>query len=130
MMIAILALLSSSLTEAAGLYDAYAPPVEGIVDAQMVVNAVRYPGVQAETTLKNLLRADFHQAQARYYLNRDKAGFMAQERFLFGLEQAIGDIRTVAYLDNDIARRDEAFKLYKNWQQAFRRAQVKNAPER
>lgn len=118
-----------SNTYGAGLYDAYTPETEGLVTDSMVIEAVKYPGVQAETHLKNLLRADFHQAQGRYYLNRDKAGFMAQERFLFALEQAIGDIRIAAYINDDGVRQTKTLQLFKNWQQAFKRAQVKNAPE-
>jgi hypothetical protein len=93
-----------------------------------VHHATQYPGCQTEKLLNDLLRGDYHAALSKYYRNREKAGFMALERFELALTRAIGDIRTVAYIKDLKERQVEALKISTNWRQAFERAMVKNTP--
>lgn len=104
-------------------------PGEGFVSVEMIEEAVKYPGGEAEQRLKDLLRSDYHIGQAKYYLNRHKSGFMALERFNLVLERGIGDIREVAYIKDDGTRKEKARVLFSNWQQGFRRSLAKNQPE-
>lgn len=103
--------------------------MDGLVSVDMVEEAAKYPGVETEQRLKDLLRSDYHTGQAKYYLNRHKNGFMALERFNLTLERAIGDIREAAYIKDDEARREKVHALFANWQQGLRRPLAKNQPE-
>jgi len=95
-----------------------------------IKSATQYPGCQGEKLLNDLLRADYHAALSQYYMNREKAGFMALERFELALTRAIGDIRVVARIKDFKERQIEALKIFKNWQQAFARAMIKNTLEK
>lgn len=99
-----------------------------LVTEAEIYGAVAYPGEAAEVKLKDLLRADYHQGKAHYYLNREKAGFMALERFDLALERGIGDIREVAYIKEDGVRTKRAVQIAMNWKNAFERAQHKFMP--
>jgi hypothetical protein len=99
---------------------------QAVVESSTIQQATQYPGCQTEKLLNDLLRADYHAALSKYYQHREKAGFMALERFELALTRAIGDIRTIAYIKDLKERQSEALKVSKNWQQAFERAMVKN----
>lgn len=95
-----------------------------------ILESIQYPGQQAEKKLNDLLMADYHQALATYYQNRDKAGFMALERFELALQRAIGDIRMTVYIKDTNTRRSKVLEAFQNWRQAFKRAQIKNTLEK
>ena len=98
------------------------------ITPDQVVNAAQYPGQQAEKALNDLLMADYHAALSTYYLNREKAGFMALERFELALQRAIGDIRIAAYIKDIDKRASQVKETFQNWQAAFKRAQIRNIP--
>lgn len=99
------------------------------VDEPQIKNAVQYPGCQAEKELTDLLRADYHAHLSTYYQNREKAGFMALERFELALTRAIGDIRDLAYIKDTPLRLQKALDAYHNWTLAFKRAQIKSVSQ-
>ncbi len=96
---------------------------------ERIKEAVEYSGVSAEKKMKDLLKADLHYAQALYYLNREKAGFMAQERFELAHDRAIADIRDLSLIKEDNARMQKALEARQSWLGGFKRAQFKDIPK-
>lgn len=95
----------------------------------LIQKAVQYAGKQAEKKLKDLLKADFHYAQALYYLDREKAGFMAQERFQLAHDHAIADIRELSTISDDAKRLKKALAARDSWLGGFKRARFKDIPK-
>ena len=102
--------------------------LRGLVTSQHIKEAVQYPGPNAEKKLKDLLKADFHHAQARYYLNREKSGFMAKERFELAHDRALGDIRLLSAEKDDTLRQEKALHAWQSWLGGFKRARIKDIP--
>jgi len=99
-----------------------------LITKDQILAAAEHAGHQAEKKLKDLLRADYHTALGLYYLSREKAGFMALERFELALERALGDIREAAYIKEKEKRFEQLLTAFQNWQNAFYRARFRDAP--
>jgi alpha-mannosidase len=104
-------------------------PFNTLSSPALIEGAVKYPGPQTEKKLKDLLKADFHYAQAFYYLNREKAGFMAHERFELAHDRAIGDIRELSKINDDDKRRAKAIEARTSWLGGFERACIQDKPK-
>jgi hypothetical protein len=98
------------------------------IPPDQILSAVKYPGCQMEKKLNDLLRADYHEALALYYQNREQAGFMALERFELALQRGIGDIRELSFIKELDRRQQKSLEVAKNWQAAFKRAREKSLP--
>ena len=95
------------------------------VTEEEILKASRYAGAEAECTLNDLLKSDYHCFLSLYYKNKKEAGFMALERFNLALRRAIGDLRAAAHIKDSNLREREVLKAFHNWQQAFSIALVK-----
>lgn len=101
-----------------------------LVREEMVLKALAESSNKAEKKLKDLLRADYHQALAFYYLGREKSGFMALERCDLAFERAIGDIREGVLTEDEEARKKKILTAFHNWQRSLQKARFKNIPEK
>lgn len=124
------ALLSLTLLSLPCWSKSNAPTLQNQLSTEALIQkAVQYAGKQAEKKLKDLLKADFHYAQALYYLDREKAGFMAQERFQLAHDHAIADIRELSSVSDDTERLKKALSARESWLGGFKRARFKDIPK-
>lgn len=100
----------------------------GFSTQEDIAYAVQYAGAPAEKKMKDLLKADYHLAQAHYYRNREKAGFMALERFELAHDRALGDIRELIHIKDDLDRQQKALDAHRSWIGGFQRARFKDTP--